>query len=421
MSNQFKQCIGLLNEVCLIIGRLDKASQTAGLIYEELEILKTPQRVIEVAVPVRMDDGRLKVFTGFRVQHNNIRGPYKGGIRFHPKVDLDEVSALSFWMTIKCAVADLPYGGAKGGVSVDVRKISRGELERLTRSYTRAVADFVGPDKDIPAPDVYTNPQIMAWLMDEYSKIKGVNMPAVVTGKPVEIGGSLGRDMATAQGGFYVLEMLYKKLKIKKNHAAVAIQGFGNAGMNFAKIASQAGYKIAAVSDSRGGIYNSAGLNIKKIIEHKEKTGSVVNFDNARNITNEKLLELPVKILAPAALERVITAKNAGRIKAEIILELANGPITPEADEKLYKKGKLVVPDVLANSGGVIVSYFEWVQNIRHFYWDLAKVNDRLKTQINKAFEAVWGAMEKYKVNMRTGAYIVAVEKLGKALKVRGI
>ena len=403
------------------MAKAEEASGAAGLIYKELEILKTPQRIIEVAVPVVMDDGQLKVFTGYRIQHNNIRGPYKGGLRFHPKVDLDEVSSLAFWMTIKCAVADLPYGGAKGGITVDPKKLSRGELERLTRSYTRAVALFVGPDKDIPAPDVYTNPQIMAWFMDEYSKIKGRNVPAVVTGKPVEIGGSLGRDIATAQGGFYVLEMIYKKLKIKKNHAAAAIHGFGNAGMNFAKIASEAGYKVAAVSDSKGGIYNEKGLDIKKVIEHKEKTGSVINFSGAKNITNEKLLELPVKILVPAALERVITAKNAERIKAGIILELANGPTTPEADEKLYKKGILVAPDVLVNSGGVIVSYFEWVQNIRHFYWDLEKVNDRLKQQITKAFAAVWAAKEKYNIDMRLAAYIVAIEKLGKALKARGI
>ena len=421
MSNQFKQCIGLLNKTCEIMAKAEEASGAAGLIYKELEILKTPQRIIEVAVPVVMDDGQLKVFTGYRIQHNNIRGPYKGGLRFHPKVDLDEVSSLAFWMTIKCAVADLPYGGAKGGITVDPKKLSRGELERLTRSYTRAVALFVGPDKDIPAPDVYTNPQIMAWFMDEYSKIKGRNVPAVVTGKPVEIGGSLGRDIATAQGGFYVLEMIYKKLKIKKNHAAAAIHGFGNAGMNFAKIASEAGYKVAAVSDSKGGIYNEKGLDIKKVIEHKEKTGSVINFSGAKNITNEKLLELPVKILVPAALERVITAKNAERIKAGIILELANGPTTPEADEKLYKKGILVAPDVLVNSGGVIVSYFEWVQNIRHFYWDLEKVNDRLKQQITKAFAAVWAAKEKYNIDMRLAAYIVAIEKLGKALKARGI
>lgn len=421
MSNQFKQCIGLLNKTCEIMAKAEEASGEAGLIYKELEILKTPQRIIEVAVPVVMDDGQLKIFTGYRIQHNNIRGPYKGGLRFHPKVDLDEVSALAFWMTIKCAVADLPYGGAKGGITVDPKKLSRGELERLTRSYTRAIALFVGPDKDIPAPDVYTNPQIMAWFMDEYSKIKGRNVPAVVTGKPVEIGGSLGRDVATAQGGFYVLEMIYKKLKIKKNHAAAAIHGFGNAGMNFAKIASEAGYKVAAVSDSKGGVYDEKGLDIKKIIEHKEKTGSVVNFPGAKNITNEKLLELPVKILVPAALEGVITAKNAGRIKAGVILELANGPTTPEAGEKLFKKGILVAPDVLVNSGGVIVSYFEWVQNIRHFYWDLEKVNDRLKQQITKAFMAVWAAKEKYNTDMRLAAYIVAIEKLGKALKARGI
>jgi glutamate dehydrogenase/leucine dehydrogenase len=389
--------------------------------YSHIEILKTPNRVIEVSIPIMMDNGELKVFTGFRVQHNNIRGPYKGGLRYHPKVDLDEVSALAFWMTIKCAVADIPYGGAKGGIAVDPKKLSQGELERLTRAYVRAMADFVGPDKDIPAPDVYTTPQVMAWFMDEYSKIKGRNIPAVITGKPIEIGGSLGRDIATAQGGMYVFEHLLKELKLSKKKITIAIQGFGNAGMNFAVLAEKHGYKVAAVSDSQGGIFNPKGLDIKKVVAHKEKTGTVLNFPDAKNITNEKLLELPVFVLAPAALERVITEKNTNKIKAKIILELANGPVTLEAGEKLFKKGIIIVPDVLANSGGVIVSYFEWVQNIRHFYWDLEKVNDRLKHQINKAFQAVWKITSENKINMRSAAYIVAITKLSRALKIRGV
>lgn len=421
MSNQFKECLSQFNKTCDLIAEVEKTGRGAGIINDELEILKSPQRVIEASIPVLMDNGKLKIFTGYRVQYNDIRGPFKGGLRYHPKVDLNEVRALAFWMTIKCAVVDIPYGGGKGGITVDVKKLSQSELERLTRGYVRAMANNIGPDKDIPAPDVYTNSQVMAWIMDEYSRIKGRNEAAVVTGKPIEIGGSLGRDIATAQGGFYIFENLLKKLKLKKKDISIAIQGFGNAGMNFAKLASQAGYKVAAVSDSKGGIYNSVGLDINKIVKHKQTTGSVVDFDNTKNITNEQLLTLPVAILVPAALEGVITKKNADRIKANIVLELANGPTTIEAGEKLFKKGCLVAPDVLANAGGVIVSYFEWVQNIRHFYWDKDKVNKRLKTQINKSFEMVWQYMQKYNTNMRTAAYIVAIERLVKALKIRGV
>jgi len=421
MAKQFQECLRQFNKTCQLISQIEQTSEEAGIIYDELEILKAPQRVVEVSVPVLMDDCKLKIFTGYRVQYNDIRGPFKGGIRYHPGVNLDEVQALAFWMTIKCAVVDIPYGGAKGGVAVDVKKLSQAELERLTRSYTRAIANNIGPDKDIPAPDVYTNPQIMAWLMDEYSHIQGKNEPAVVTGKPVEIGGSQGRVTATAQGGLYVLEPLLKKCKITNKNITIAIQGFGNAGMNFAKLASQAGYKVVAVSDSQGGIFNPRGLAINQIIKHKQATSSVINFADSKNITNEQLLTIPATVLVPAALEGVITNKNAGRIKANIILELANGPTTIEAGEKLYKKGCLVVPDVLANAGGVIVSYFEWVQNIRHFYWDLDKVQNRLKIQINRALENVWSYMQKYNTNMRTAAYIVAIERLVKALKIRGI
>jgi len=421
MSKQFKECVNQFDKTCEIIEGIKKAGNGADLHYSHVEILKNPQRVIEVSIPIIMDSGELKVFTGFRVQHNDVRGPYKGGLRYHPKVDLDEVKALAFWMSIKCAVADIPYGGAKGGIAVDPKQLSQAELERLTRSYVRAMSDFVGPDKDIPAPDVYTNPQIMAWFMDEYSKIKGRNVPAVITGKPVEIGGSLGRDTATAQGGIYVFEHLLKEINFKKKDITIAIQGFGNAGMNFAIIAHKHGYKIAAVSDSQGGIFNPSCLDINKVLSQKEKIGSVINFPGAKNITNEKLLELPVSVLVPAALERVITEKNANRIKAKIILELANGPVTIEAGEKLFKKGIIVVPDVLANSGGVIVSYFEWVQNTRHFYWDLEKVNDRLEFQIGKAFQSVWKIASENKINMRSAAYIVAITKISKALKIRGI
>ncbi|PIT95441.1 glutamate dehydrogenase [Candidatus Falkowbacteria bacterium CG_4_9_14_3_um_filter_38_19] len=424
MTNQFKGVIEQLNKICRL----------RGIEPDELEILRKPDRIIEVSLPVIMDNGQIKVFTGYRVQYNNILGPYKGGLRFHPKVNLDEVKALAFWMTIKCAVADIPYGGGKGGVAVDVKKISKSELERLTRAYTRGFADFIGPFKDILAPDVYTNPQVMAWLMDEYNHIKGENTPAVVTGKPVEIGGSLGRDTATSLGGFYIFEQVLEKMSAKsksasggkiasnKNKISLAVQGFGNVGMNFALIAFAAGYKIVAVSDSAGGIYNKKSLNPEAVLLHKQTTGSVINFKGAENISNEKLLELPVEILAPAALENVINEKNAGRIKAKIILELANGPTTPAAEAKLLKKGILIVPDVLANSGGVIVSYFEWVQNLQHYYWEQAKVKANLKKQISSAFKKVWQTMEvQGNRKMRTAAYMVAVERLVKALKVRGI
>ncbi len=420
MSKQFKECLSQFDITCEAIESIKKAGNGDDLLYSHIEILKTPQRVIEVSIPIIMDSSELKVFTGFRVQHNDARGPYKGGIRYHPKVNLDEISALAFGMTIKCAVADIPYGGAKGGIAVDPKKLSRTELERLTRAYARTIAGFIGPDKDIPAPDVYTNPQIMAWFMDEYSRIQGKNVPSVITGKPIEIGGSEGRETATALGGFYVLESLLRELKSKKKSLAIAIQGFGNAGMNFAKIAGRK-YKIVAVSDSKGGIYNPRGLNIARVVKHKEETGSVVNFSGAQNVTNEKLLELPVDVLVPAALEGAITEKNVRKIKTAVILELANGAVTMGAGERLFKKGIAVVPDVLANAGGVIVSYFEWVQNIRHFYWDLKKVNNRLKIQMEKSFNDVWRLAFKHNIDMRTAAYIIAITKLSKALKIRGV
>jgi glutamate dehydrogenase/leucine dehydrogenase len=411
MANKLKDALTLL----------DKACRFMGIEHDEIEILKKPQRTVEVSLPVVMDDGRLKVFNGYRVQYNDIRGPYKGGLRFHPKVDLDEVQTLAFWMAIKCAVADIPFGGGKGGITVDPKKLSQNEIEKLTRAYVRGFAPFIGPDIDIPAPDVYTTPQIMAWFMDEYSHIQGRNVPACVTGKPVEIGGSLGRDTATGQGGFYVFEDLLGKLKTKKKDVAIAVQGFGNVGLNFANLAFMAGYKIVAISDSRGGVYNPDGLDIKKAIAHKQKTGTVMDFPGTVNITNEKLLELPVSILVPSALEGVINEKNASKIKASIIIEMANGPITSAASDKLFKKGVIVVPDVLANSGGVIVSYFEWVQNLRHFYWDLEKVQTNLAKKINSAFGVIWETMNKYEVDMRMAAYIVAVDRIVVALKIRGI
>ncbi len=421
MPKQYKQCLLQLQKTCEVIGLINEIKDMIGITDDEIEILTSPERIVEVSVPVRMDDGHLEVFNGFRIQHSSALGPFKGGVRYHPNVDLDEVQALSFWMTFKCAVANIPYGGAKGGITVNPKNLSQGELERLSRAYIRKIANMIGPDKDIPAPDVYTNAQIMAWFMDEYSRIIGSNQLAVVTGKPVELGGSLGRDTATAQGGFYVLEKMLGNLKIKKSETTITIQGFGNAGMNFARIANKFKYKVIAVSDSRGGIYNEKGLDIEKVIIHKELSGTVQNFPGAKNIDNEEILTLKTKVLVPAALEGVINAKNAGLIKAEVVLELANGPINMEAGEILSKKEKVVIPDILANSGGVIVSYFEWVQNISHHYWSAEKVQAELIEKIIPATNKVWETASKYKVNLRTAAYIVAIEKLVKALKLRGI
>jgi len=421
MAKQYKKRLTRLKKTNGVVNLINKTREIIGLTDEAAEILTASKRIIGVSIPVKMDDGSLEIFNAYRVQHNNTLGPFKGGVRYHQQVDLDEVQALAFWMTFKCAVAGLPFGGAKGGITVNPKKLSRGELERLTRGYTRAIADFIGPEKDIPAPDVYTDAQVMAWMMDEYSLIKGVNQPGVVTGKPIELGGSLGRDTATAQGGFYVLENVIKKLKIKKKEITIAVQGFGNAGMNFAKIVTDHGYRVIAVSDSKGGILNDQGLDVQAVIKHKIKTGSVIDFPNTKNINNEQILKLGVKVLAPSALEGVINKKNAGYVKADIILELANGPVALEVGEKLYKKGKLVVPDVLANSGGVIVSYFEWVQNRQGFCWSLEEVNNKLFNQINKATDIIWGAKNKYNVDMRTAAYIVAIKRLVKALKIRGV
>lgn len=421
MANQYKQCMEQLKKTCDVISQINKVEKKIDLTTDEVEILKSPKRIIEVSIPVRMDDGSLKVFTGYRVQHNDIRGPFKGGIRFHPQVDLDEVQSLAFWMTFKCAVADIPFGGGKGGITVDPKSLSEAEKERLTRGYVRAIGRNVGPQKDVPAPDVYTTPQIMAWFMDEYSRNVGENTPAVVTGKPVEIGGSLGRDTATAQGGFFVFENVIEKMQTDKTVTTIAVQGFGNAGMHFARIAHENGYVVVAVSDSRGGIYNKNGLDINAVIEHKKKIGSVVGFVEAQEISNEEILELDAKILVPAALENVITDDNADKIKADLILELANGPVSISAGEKLFAKNKIVIPDILANSGGVIVSYFEWVQNIRQYYWDAEKVRRRLKEKINCATNIVWNCKESCEVDMRTAAYIIATERLVKALAVRGV
>jgi glutamate dehydrogenase/leucine dehydrogenase len=410
--------------------QLKKAADLVKLDSAVLEILKNPKRILQFSIPIKMDSGETKVFDGYRVQWNDARGPFKGGIRFHPKTDLNEVEALSFWMTIKCAAVGIPYGGGKGGVTVDPKKLSVGELERLARGYTQALKDYIGPEKDVPAPDVYTNPQIMAWIMDEFSKIKGYNVPGVVTGKPLEVGGSQGRGTATAQGGFYVLEEIARKMKINPKKTKIVIQGFGNAGANMADLCFHAGYKIIGLSDSQTAILDKTGRGFDShvIARIKEKKGivDVCECENIRckckdhaHITNAKLLETKCDILILAALENQITKKNVDRVKTKIILELANGPTAPEADEKLFKKGVLVVPDVLANAGGVTVSYFEWVQNLANYYWTEKEVFGKLKKIMVENFAAAWEIKEKNKVDFRTAVFALALGHLEKAIKAR--
>ena len=411
--------------------QLKKAADLIKLDAAVLEILKKPKRILQFSIPVKMDSGATKIFDGYRVQWNDARGPFKGGIRFHSKTDLNEVEALSFWMTIKCAAVGIPYGGGKGGVTVDPKKLSRNELERLSRGYIQAVKCVIGPEKDIPAPDVYTNPQIMGWMMDEFSKINGYNVPGVVTGKPLEVGGSAGRGTATAQGGFYILGEVVKKLKIDPKKTKIVIQGFGNAGANMADLCFHAGYKIIGISDSQTAILDKSGkgFDSHEIAKIKEKKG-LVDICECKEIkcackdhvhvTNEKLLETDCDILILAALENQITKKNMGKIKAKVILELANGPTAPEADEKLFKKNVLIVPDVLANAGGVTVSYFEWVQNLQNYYWTEKEVFEKLKKIMVENFDTAWQIKEQSKTDFRTAVFALALGRLEKAIKARG-
>ncbi len=396
-----------------ITGFLDKIGQIANLTETELDVLKTANKINKAELEVNG-----KIYPAFRVQHNNSRGPYKGGIRFHPEVDEDEVKALAFWMALKTAVADVPMGGGKGGITVNPKELSAGEIEELSRRWVGAFHEVIGPTKDIPAPDVYTTPQIMVWMMDEYEKITGEKAPGVITGKPVNMGGSLVRDIATALGGVYVLEEAVKIVGLKEK--TVAIQGFGNAGMNAAKLLVDAGYKIVAVSDSKGGIYKAEGLDVAEIIKTKQASGSVISYESADKITNEDLLKLDVTVLVPSALANTITAENAGEIKAKIVLELANGPTTPKADEILHKAGTLVLPDILANAGGVTVSYFEWVQNNYGYYWDTETVKSRLKEKMVTAFAKIWEKYDGKGHDFRTATYLLAIERLLAAEKLRG-
>jgi glutamate dehydrogenase (NAD(P)+) len=410
-----------LNPFAIAQSQLDEAAEILQLEPEMHAFLRQPMREFHFTIPVRMDNGRSRVFEGYRVQYNDARGPAKGGIRFHPDETIDTVRALAAWMTWKTSVVDIPLGGGKGGVICDPRMLSQAELERLSRGYMRAIARYVGITKDVPAPDVYTNPQIMAWMMDEYRVLVGHHEPGVITGKPLELGGSAGRSDATARGGIYTVREAAKVLDFDLKGSTAAIQGFGNAGQFAHQLARDIlGQKIIAVSDSRGGIINEDGLDFEAVRDFKFETGTVVGFPGAREITNEALLELDVDVLYPSALENVITAKNADRIKAKIVAELANGPTTPAADDILYEKGIYVIPDFLCNAGGVTVSYFEMVQNSYQYYWDEALTHQRLDDKITKAFYAVHQMAEAKKVNNRVAAYLVAVDRVAQAVRLRG-
>ena len=401
--------------------QLAKAAEKLQLDPQVHELLREPMRTLEVHFPVRMDDGKMRTFTGFRVQYNDARGPTKGGLRFHPDETIDTVKALAAWMTWKAAVVDIPYGGGKGGVICNPKELSIGETERVARGYIRAIGRFIGPEVDIPAPDVYTTPQIMGWMMDEYSTIVGHNVPGVITGKPIPLGGSLGRGDATARGAVYCVIEAAKELGIDLNGATVAIQGYGNAGYYCGTLMQElAGSKIVAVTDSRGGVYDANGIDPEAAATHKKSTGSVAGFGDLRSITNDEVLELDVDVLIPAAIENVITAANAGNVKAKIIAEAANGPTTPEADVILSKSGKYVIPDFLCNAGGVTVSYFEWVQNIGGFYWAIEEVHQRLKEKMVKAFHAVHNMAKEKNVDNRTAAYLVSVVRVAEAMRLRG-
>ncbi|GAB4219562.1 MAG: NAD-specific glutamate dehydrogenase [Candidatus Microgenomates bacterium] len=421
---------------------IKKTAEKIGLEGEIIKKLIEPEYIHEFAFSVKMDDGKMRVFKGWRIQHNSALGPYKGGIRFHQDTVKEEVQALATLMSIKCAVAGLPYGGGKGGVAFNPKELSKTELERLSREYVKKIAHFIDEDVDVPAPDVNTNPEIMSWMIDEYQKIKGYKSPATFTGKPVAMGGSLGRTEATGRGGLYILQALLEKLKEARyqsffssvgatsqsrgpksqknlisspNNFAIAVQGFGNVGYYFAKLAHEAGFKIVAISDSKGGVYDKEGIDPVKLMDYKKKTGKLAGF-TGKDISNSELLELPVDILVPAALENVINEKNMKNIKAKIIIEMANGPITEEAYEYLSKNDMIIVPDVLANSGGVTVSYFEWVQNKAGYYWSEQEVNTKLKLMMEKAFAPIWEKSFQKKIPLKQAAFEVAIERIVAAM-----
>lgn len=414
MTNPYHDSIKRLEE-------LTKHSGKEGVKFRpgDIKVLLAPKRTFVVNFPVKMKDGTVKIINGYRVQYNDARGPTKGGLRFHPQVDLDEVKALALWMALKTAVVDVPYGGGKGGITINPKETSAEDLEKISREFIRQIHPFIGPTKDIPAPDVYTTPQIMAWMLDEYEKITGEHLPGLITGKPLPLGGSLGRDKATAQGGAFVLKQAAEEYDINPMTAKVAIQGFGNAGMWMAKILSAWGYRIVAVSDSKGGIYDPAGFDVAGLIAHKESTRSVIGF-GGRSVTNAELLELDVDVLVPAALENQITAANAANVKAKLVLELANGPVDKAGDDILFRNDVVVLPDILSNAGGVAVSYFEWVQNNYGYYWTLAEVDAKLEEKMVKSFKEIHTLVKSLGVSHREAAYILALNRIIEAEKFRG-
>lgn len=424
MSMKFKEPAPIkdhLNPLDSMMERFSLAAEILGLDSSTYNALKSPEKTVIVSLPVTMDDGRVEVFEGYRVVHSSKLGPSKGGIRYAMSVTLDEVKALAAWMTWKCAVVGIPYGGGKGGIKCDPRNMSQGELERLTRAFTAAMQDVFGPEKDIPAPDMGTNPQVMAWLMDEFSKIKGVSSPAVVTGKPLVLGGSLGRVEATGRGVMVTARSAMARLKMDPSKSTAAVQGFGNVGSISAKLLSLQGVKIVAISDVTGGYYDKNGIDIDKAIEYVEKNNGTLEGFAAEKISNEELLVLDVDVLVPAAMEDQITIENADKIKAKLIVEGANGPTASNADKILNDKNILVVPDILANAGGVTVSYFEWVQNRLGYFWTEERVNRRADRIMKQAFEMVYNTHLKYNVSLRIAAYIVAIDKVARTSKLRGI
>ena len=409
------------DNVCInCYSQVDKVAKVLKLGQAELDILTIPKRILTFSFPVKLDSGEIRYFTGYRVQFNDARGPTKGGIRFHPEVNLEEIKTLAFLMALKCAVVNLPYGGAKGGVMINPKKFSERELERISRGYIREINNFIGPDVDIPAPDVNTDSRIMAWMLDEYEKLKGRHVPGAITGKPIALGGSRAREFSTSIGGAYVLQELAESFDMKPKKIGIAVQGFGNVGMNIARILNEWNYRVVAVSDSRGGIHNPKGLNIKEVISHKEKTGNLARFKGSKEISNEELLELKTDVLIPAALEDQITKKNADKIKAKLILEMANRPITPEADDILLERNVFVVPDILANAGGVVVSYFEWVQNSQNYYWSEKDVLNKLRDYMANAVKNFSKVCTDFKCDMRKSLYIDAIKKILEAERLRG-
>ena len=410
-----------LNPYYMAIQQFEAAADKLNLSEDMREILRQPKRELAVNFPVRLDNGRIKTFTGYRVQHNVNCGPAKGGIRYGPDVTLDEVKALAMWMTWKCAVVGIPFGGAKGCVICDPKNMSPSELERLTRRYATEISIIIGPHSDIPAPDVNTNSQVMAWIMDTFSMHEGYSIPAVVTGKPLSIGGSEGRNDATATGVLFVTRQGARRIGMPLRGARVSIQGYGNAGAIAARLFHNEGCKIVAVSDTHGGIYNESGLDPAAVLRHKQERGSVIGYPRAQRLGVQDVLEVPCDVLVPAATEGVITAENADRVQALIVSEAANGPTTPEADQILFKKGTLVIPDILANAGGVTVSYFEWVQDLQSFFWGVEEITQKLEVIMNRAFTAVADRADQYSCDMRLAANMLAISRVAEATQVRGI